>query len=162
MKSKVGRSTRYMQYNWLKIYSFTVYPSIPFKGRYTAFQEYTGIHVFTASQCTGRFVFTGIGALSMSCGLVRTGKMSDVLVNGKCVCITQGTAPHPPDTSTEDGHAVTGRSLAQINSRLFELTGTGYLSHVLNLQVNHFPVQSLEVQQDSLIEGDNALAWFCH
>jgi hypothetical protein len=87
--------------------------------------------------------------------------MSHVLVNGKWVCITQGTAPHPPEQSAEEVHDVTGRSLAQINSHLFELTGTVHLNHVLHLQVNHFLVQSVEVEQDILKEGDSSFALFC-
>jgi hypothetical protein len=88
--------------------------------------------------------------------------MSDVLVNGKCVCITQGTAPHPPDQSAEEVEvdSVMGRSLAQINSRLFELTGTLYLNHVLHLQVNPFPVQSIEVEQTSSQKGTMLLHGF--
>jgi hypothetical protein len=69
--------------------------------------------------------------------------MSHVLVNGKWVWITQGTAPHPPEQSAEEVHNVKGRSLAQIQSRLFELTGTLYLKYVIHLQVNPFSAQNL-------------------
>jgi hypothetical protein len=94
--------------------------------------------------------------------LGRSRQMSHVLVNGKWVCITQGTAPHPPEQSAEEVHNVKGRSLAQIKSRLFELTGTQYLKYVIHLQVNPFPVQSIEVEHDILTEGDNALELLCH
>jgi hypothetical protein len=43
---EVVRSKRYMQYNRLKKYRFTVYTSIPCKGQYTALQEYTGICIY--------------------------------------------------------------------------------------------------------------------
>jgi hypothetical protein len=65
---------------------------------------------------------------------------SNVLVDETLVCITQGPTRYPPKQAAEETHKVTGRSLAQINSRLFELTGTLYLYHVLHLQVSHTSV----------------------
>jgi hypothetical protein len=47
----------------------------------------------------------------------------------------QGTRS-PPDRAAE-GHQVTGRSFAQIHSRLFELSSTIYLAKVLHFQVRH-------------------------
>jgi hypothetical protein len=56
----VVRSTQYMRYNLLKIFRFTVYASIPCKGRYTALQEYTGI--YTAIPYTSILSHTVIGS----------------------------------------------------------------------------------------------------
>jgi hypothetical protein len=56
----------------------------------------------------------------------------------------QGTAPNPPEQAAEEANQVTGRTLTQINSRLFELTGTFYLSHIVHLQVSHLSLQIIQ------------------
>jgi hypothetical protein len=59
-----------------------------------------------------------------------------MLVEGTCLWTTQGKELSPRERAAEEVHQVTGRSLAQVNSRLFELAGTTYLSQVLHLQVS--------------------------
>jgi hypothetical protein len=69
--------------------------------------------------------------------------MFNVLVDGKWICETQGTAFYPSEREQGEAHNVTGRSLAQVNSRLFELTSTLFLNQVLHLQVSSSSVQSI-------------------
>jgi hypothetical protein len=56
---------------------------------------------------------------------------------------SQGTADGTPELAAEEFCQVTGRSLEQVNSRLFELTGTMYLAQVLNFQVSCFLHESI-------------------
>jgi hypothetical protein len=64
--------------------------------------------------------------------------VAHVLVDGRWLWTTQGTADGAPELASKETSQMTGRSLAQINSRLFELTGTMYLAQVLHLQVSCF------------------------
>jgi hypothetical protein len=70
----------------------------------------------------------------------------------------QGRDRSPPEQAAEEVHQVTGRSLAQIRSRLFELTGTIYLSHVLHLLVSNLLVQSVAREPEILSRGASFLA----
>jgi hypothetical protein len=80
-------------------------------------------------------------------------------MDGRWLWTTQGKACGTTGRATQDAHQ--GRSLAQINSRLFELTGTAYLAKVLHLQVSHLSLQRL-MEHKILSGGDNTLAFFCH
>jgi hypothetical protein len=73
----------------------------------------------------------------------------------------QGTARNPPNQPAEEACNLKGRSLAQINSRLLELTGTLNLYHVLHLQVSHKCALSIEIEHKILAVVHRTLALFC-
>jgi hypothetical protein len=79
-------------------------------------------------------------------------------MDGRWLWTTQGKACDTTGGETQDAQ---GRSLAQINSRLFELTGTAYLGKVLHLQVSHLSLQRL-MEHKTISGGDNILALFRH
>jgi hypothetical protein len=87
-------------------------------------------------------------------------KVSHVLVVGKKIYIMQGTARNPPKQAAEEARNLKGRTLAQINSRLFELTGTLNLYHVLHLQVSRISAQSIEIEHKFLAVVHRTLALF--
>jgi hypothetical protein len=88
--------------------------------------------------------------------------IAHVVVDGKWVCSTQGTARGTPKDTAEEAHITMGRSLPQIKSRLFELTGTLFLSYVLRLQVSHCFVESIDVEHNILARGNRALELIYH
>jgi hypothetical protein len=65
-------------------------------------------------------------------------------VDATSVWTTQGKDHIPLEQAAEEVHQVKGRSLAQNSSRLFELTGTLALAHVLHLQVSQLTCQSVK------------------
>jgi hypothetical protein len=75
---------------------------------------------------------------------------------------TQGTARNLLEGAAEEDHQVRGRSLAQINSRLFELTGSIYLSHIVHLQGSHLSLQSINDELEIFSRDDCALPFFRH
>jgi hypothetical protein len=66
----------------------------------------------------------------------------------------QSTASGPLERAEDETEQVTGRSLAQINNRLFEVAGTIFLSQVLHLQVSHLFYQSIIVEQKIPSRGE--------
>jgi hypothetical protein len=87
-------------------------------------------------------------------------KVSHVLLDGKQICIMQGTACNPLERAADEAPNLQGRSLAQINSRLFELTGTLNLYHVLHLQVSHKSAQIIEIERKMFAVVPGTLAAF--
>jgi hypothetical protein len=88
--------------------------------------------------------------------------VSNVLVDGRWVCATQGKDRSSLERAAEEVHPLMGRSLAQVNSRLFELAGSLYLSDVLHLQVSHLFAPNVAKDRYFLLRGHSFLALFPH
>jgi hypothetical protein len=88
--------------------------------------------------------------LSMICQTLHCCHVPNVLVDVMRGWTSQGKACAPPELAAEEVHQVRGRSLAQIASRLFEISGTLALAHVLHLQVSQLTFQSVHGSHKTL------------